>query len=123
MTKVLVCGGRDFADWDFLRSELDRFHVVPQTRITQLIHGGARGADTMAEHWAELNMVKIQPFVVKAHEWRALGSAAGPLRNQKMLDEGKPDVVLAFPGGGGTKDMMTKARKAGVKVICIGWDG
>jgi hypothetical protein len=33
-----------------------------------------------------------------------------------MLDEGKPDLVVAFPGGGGTKDMITRALGAGVSV-------
>jgi hypothetical protein len=43
-------------------------------------------------------------------------SQAGPLRNQRMLDEGKPDLVVAFPGGGGTKDLVRRAVKAGVSV-------
>ena len=41
---------------------------------------------------------------------------AGPLRNQRMLDEGKPDLVVAFPGGGGTKDMVRRSVKAGVPI-------
>jgi hypothetical protein len=41
---------------------------------------------------------------------------AGPLRNYQMLEEGKPDLVVAFPGGGGTKDMVRRAVKAGVSV-------
>lgn len=40
----------------------------------------------------------------------------GPLRNQRMLEEGKPDLVVAFPGGGGTKDMVRRAAKAGVPI-------
>jgi len=46
-------------------------------------------------------------------EWDELGKKAGPLRNQRMLDEGKPDLVVAFPGGGGTKDMVSaRLRRA-----------
>jgi hypothetical protein len=33
-----------------------------------------------------------------------------------MLDEGKPDLVVAFPGGGGTKDMVRRAVKAGLSI-------
>jgi hypothetical protein len=55
---------------------------------------------------------------IKFHaEWEKLGRKAGPLRNQLMLDEGRPDVVVAFPGGRGTEDMMMRARSAGVDVI------
>ena len=43
-----------------------------------------------------------------------IGKKAGPLRNQRMLDEGKPDLVVAFPGGGGTKDTVRRAVQAGV---------
>ena len=49
-------------------------------------------------------------------EWDELGKKAGPLRNQRMLEEGKPELVVAFPGGGGTKDMVRRAVKAGVSV-------
>jgi len=49
-------------------------------------------------------------------EWDELGKKAGPLRNQRMLDEGKPDLVVAFPGGGGTKDMVRRAVSAGVAI-------
>jgi len=49
-------------------------------------------------------------------EWDKIGKKAGPLRNQRMLDEGKPDLVVAFSGSGGTKDMVRRAVKAGVSV-------
>jgi hypothetical protein len=39
------------------------------------------------------------------------------MRNQAMLDYGKPDLVVAFPGGKGTADMVRRARVAGVKVL------
>lgn len=49
------------------------------------------------------------------------GKSAGPIRNQTMLDDGKPDLVLAFPGGRGTADMVAKAEKHGIPVRRIGW--
>jgi acyl-CoA synthetase (NDP forming) len=48
--------------------------------------------------------------------WKKHGKSAGPIRNQLMLDVGKPDLVIAFPGGSGTADMIRRARKAGVPV-------
>ena len=52
-------------------------------------------------------------------DWNSYGKAAGPIRNKQMLDEGKPDVVIAFPGGTGTANMIMQATKAGVKVVKV----
>jgi hypothetical protein len=55
-------------------------------------------------------------------DWTKYGKAAGPIRNQEMLDM-DPDLVLAFhsdlDNSKGTKDMVARARKKGVKVIVI----
>lgn len=126
MTRVLVTGGRDFADWETLREALDRLHAglitpsftdtsttIPRP-ITCVISGGARGADELAIRWAMLNQVN---FLVFPADWKTHGRAAGPIRNREMLVRGNPDVVLAFAGGAGTADMVKAARQAGVKVI------
>lgn len=81
-----------------------------------LIEGGANGADTCARHWAQRNKVQVWTFPA---DWDAHGTFAGPMRNSKMLNEGQPDIVVAFPGGRGTADMSRKARKAGVEVYDI----
>jgi hypothetical protein len=57
------------------------------------------------------------PCSVYMADWDGLGRKAGPIRNQRMLDEGKPDLVIAFPGGRGTADMVRRAREAGVEVV------
>lgn len=115
MSRVLVCGGRDFADADLLNSELDRIHDWSlDGPITSLIHGGARGADTLAGKWAKANGVPVRVFPAN---WQEHGRGAGHIRNQQMLDEGKPDLVVAFPGGAGTANMIQRARKAGARVI------
>lgn len=111
---MLVCGGRDFDDVFSLFRVLDQAHHTNE--ITCIIHGGARGADTMANDWAAGRGVEVDPYW--AH-WKRDGKRAGPIRNQKMLDEGKPDLVIAFPGGRGTADMVRRAKKAGVLVIQI----
>jgi len=50
-------------------------------------------------------------------KWSKHGRAAGPIRNQEMIDECKPDLVVAFPGGRGTADMVRRAKAAGIRVI------
>lgn len=113
--RVLVCGGRDYLKedvWNALEhtvsSEVDAW--PPKV----LIHGGARGADEGAADWAKSEGIKSIAYPA---DWRKHGRAAGPIRNQKMIDEGYPDVVIAFKGGKGTADMMRRAYSAGIKVV------
>lgn len=105
--RVLVCGGRDFRDWQAVHAALD--DLGP----TVLIEGGAAGADRLARCWAVEHGV---PVVTYAADWQAHGRSAGPRRNQFMLEDGKPDLVLAFPGGSGTADMCRRAKRAGIPV-------
>lgn len=107
---VLVCGGRNYQDWKRLSDELDRLPV------SEIIEGGAPGADLLARQWAVANKVSVVTF--KA-DWKIHGRAAGPIRNQQMIDDGSPELVLAFPGGRGTADMMSRATKAGIPVVQI----
>src|SRR5690606_25211324 len=94
---------------------LDRFHAR-KGPISVLIHGAARGADSIAGQWAASRGVEALSFPAN---WTRDGKAAGPIRNQRMLDEGQPDVVIAFPGGGGTADMVRRAKAAGVQVVSL----
>jgi hypothetical protein len=80
---------------------------------TVIISGAATGADTAAIDWAVVNWCQFLEFPA---DWKKLGPSAGPIRNQRMIDEGKPDLVLAFPGGTGTADMVRRAKAAGIKV-------
>ena len=112
--KVLVCGGRAFDDYAMIIRVLDRIHAMPVNGvagISLVIHGDANGADRFGGAWAVLRRVSAQPFPAR---WQAEGNAAGPLRNQRMLDEGKPSLVVGFPGGTGTRDMLNRAERAGV---------
>ena len=110
--KVLVCGGRDYSDRRSLYETLDTMHFA--NPIKQIIAGGANGADMLAADWAQMRGVGLHTFRA---EWETHGKKAGPLRNQKMLDEGKPELVVAFPGGRGTADMVRRARTAGVRLL------
>jgi hypothetical protein len=113
--RVLVCGGRDFHDYRFFAFRMNELEAE-YGRFDVLIHGGAKGADHCSYLWANSPWANrsVLPF---AADWKAHGKSAGPKRNQKMLDEGKPDLVIAFPGGRGTSDMVRRAKKAGIEVI------
>lgn len=111
--KILVCGGRDFIDRAKLFSALDELHSVE--KITTLVHGGARGADSLANAWAEPKGIPIRVY---NPDW-SIGKMTGALRNQEMLDSEAPDLVVAFEGGNGTADMVYRAKAQGYKVLEI----
>jgi hypothetical protein len=111
--RVIVCGGRDYSDRKRVFSVLDCLHAARP--FAMIFHGNARGADTLADLWCKLRGVGV--FAVPA-QWAKHGKRAGPLRNQAMLGHGI-DLVVAFPGGAGTEDMVRRAHKAGVLVTLV----
>lgn len=118
--RVLVCGGRAYSDRDHIWNTLCEIDAA-RGPITCVIHGAATGADSEAMIWAQTPRISGRkilhaPFVA---DWRTHGKAAGPLRNQRMIEQGKPDLVVAFPGGRGTADCVSRARAAGIEVIEI----
>jgi hypothetical protein len=106
--KALVCGGRDFKDRPFV------INVLTNLNPDIVIQGGAEGADLIAKEWAMANFKPVWTFPA---DWDEHGKAAGPIRNQQMIDWGKPDFVIAFPGGKGTADMVRRANTAGLDVL------
>lgn len=125
--KVLVCGSRHFNDTDRINRELKAIG-----NISEIIHGGAPGADTCAGTFARDNSIPVKRYPAL---WDIHGKSAGPIRNRQMLTEGKPDLVIAFLGevaqqeifyglsdsqhSRGTKNMIQLATKAGIPVKVI----
>jgi hypothetical protein len=114
MLRILVCGGRDYANTDELNACLDTFKEKWGEIV--LIQGGAKGADWLARMWAKAHNVRCEQYNA---DWTKHGRAAGPIRNQRMIDEGKPDLVIAFPGGIGTANMVSLANKAEIPVVKV----
>jgi hypothetical protein len=109
---VLVCGGRDFRDRTELSDTLDGLHEI--RRFAHMIAGGAHGADLLAEEWAEVHGVACEVYYADPMR---LGRDAGRVRNERMLVEGRPELVIAFRGGRRTEHMVRIARHAGIEVI------
>lgn len=109
--KILVCGGRHYDDWDQFCDVMN--DIASCNRLDRIIQGGATGADALARRWC---VQWRYPYMHFPADWKKHGKAAGPIRNQRMIDEGKPDLVVAFPGGRGTEDMVRRAEAAGIKV-------
>lgn len=114
--RLLVCGGRDYGD----RATVWRYLGSIRPGVEVVIHGAARGADRLAGEWARENGIPEEAYPA---DWEAHGKRAGFLRNERMLREGRPDLVVAFPGGNGTRMMIDIAKRGNVLVIEIGEDG
>jgi hypothetical protein len=103
--RIIVCGGRDYADRVRLFAVLD---VIDPVEIAQ---GDARGADALAREWAAERGVPCARYRAL---WETEGKAAGVLRNRRMFDGFAPGGVVSFPGGRGTADMERVALGGGV---------
>lgn len=114
--KVLVCGSRNWDNsrliWEFLEA------VVATFPDAEVIHGAARGADTIAGKAAEALGLKVTEYPA---DWKQFGKAAGPMRNKEMLGAA-PDRVIAFRSVGdskGTDHMVDLAARSRIPTIVI----
>lgn len=81
-----------------------------------VIHGGAKGADAMAAEWAAKNGY---PVIEMKAAWTALGHKAGFVRNRWMVDWANPNLVISFPGGVGTADMLKLAKERQIETYVV----
>lgn len=117
--RVLVCGGRNYTNRERVYRVLDRFLEANNGQGFTLICGACpTGVDAFAEDWANERHLPVDLY---PPDWDQHGRMAGPKRNQRMLDEGRPWRVIAFPGGTGTADMVKRAKRARIKVWEIPW--
>lgn len=122
--RLLVCGSRHFDDWNLIHQHIYNIFSRCEDRTPEgdvdftIIEGGAKGADFLARVFAKFVGL---PFIEFPADWEKHGKAAGPIRNKQMLDEGRPDLVLAFraPNSRGTQNMIDQAKAAGVKTIVV----
>jgi hypothetical protein len=109
--RFAVTGGRNFDDKKHVFDTLDaiRSHYIDVI----LVVGDAKGADALARKWAKKRGVPVEVYEA---DW-AFGASAGPMRNARILLQGDPSILVAFPGGRGTLDMINRTKRAGRRVI------
>lgn len=126
--RVLICGDRDWKDVEFIRYWIERLkenHEEVHHALQDypggfdplvILEGEARGADRIAREQAELLGIQVDRYPAF---WNKYGKSAGPIRNQQMIEEGMPDVIMAFhddiENSKGTKDMLKRAKRAGLR--------
>jgi len=116
--RILVCGGRSYGKTQIIREVLASLSGpddAPGSDPPTIVHGNARGADRYAALIAKELGYKVEPHPAN---WTRYGRSAGPIRNREMLNSGVV-LVIAFPGGRGTDDMVKQAEKAGVRVLRV----
>jgi hypothetical protein len=104
---VGVIGSRNFRDYNLV------VQTLSQIEISSIVSGGAEGADSLAEKYAQEKSI---PTKIHLPNW-ALGKSAAAIRNSKIVDDS--DIIVAFWDGAskGTKMTITMAEKRGKKVI------
>lgn len=140
ITTILVTGGRSFGcffrdgklivvkpERNFIHDVLTAaagYDEAGNPNPVRIVHGDCpSGADRIAQAWADRHMMPFKKF---AADWDQFKKAAGPIRNQKMVDylaglEG-PKYAIAFPGGSGTRDCVTRCDEAGIQTFIPVWD-
>ncbi|NUS02058.1 MAG: DUF2493 domain-containing protein [Nonomuraea sp.] len=125
--RVLVCGSRQWHDRVAIRQVLKRLQGEARGAGEEfvVIHGACPdGADLLADQIceSELGLVPGKDLIREPAQWKRYKRAAGPVRNQKMIDDHNPTVVYAFRHGlrsSGTDDMVKRARKSGIPTHVI----
>jgi hypothetical protein len=118
---LLCCGDRHWKDRELIAREIDKVRrSCRDGELITLVEGEADGADKLSRQWAVKVGIIVHPYPAK---WKIYGFAAGPIRNQQMLDEEEIDLVLAFHDdlehSSGTADMVRRAHLAEIPVKVI----
>ena len=111
---VIIAGGRTYHANALATAWLNAMHE--RLHITEVVSGGASGADKLGEEWAMDNKLATTIF---SADWATHGRAAGPIRNERMavyLQGHEHKAVLLFPGGSGTRSMRGIARQSGLTI-------
>ena len=119
--RVLICGSRGWHDPVPINALIAGYDVLAEGSGEPLtiIHGDAPGADRLAKQVGKDWRANV---IDEPADWNRYKAGAGPIRNQKMLDDHKPDVVWAFRSSGkssGTDDMIKKSKDAGVPTYIV----
>jgi hypothetical protein len=114
--KTIIAGGRDFHPYPEHTALLDSLHK--RLKISLVLSGTQRGADRFGENWAITWGIPVKQY---PPDWEAHGRSAGPVRNAQMAKDA--DVLILFPGGAGTRNMLQCARRQNLLIVLIPMEG
>lgn len=114
--KVIIAGSRTITDYTLVHNAIAASGWSDE--ITEVISGGAPGVDTLGEQWAKKHNI---PITILAASWQLHGKAAGPIRNQEMADYAEALIAIWDGKSSGTKDMINRSGKMGLRVYVLTW--
>lgn len=125
MYVIQITGGREYTDGSAIYNTMKPYIEKYGAKNVLIRHGGARGADSLSHFQARRLGVPDDHIQARKPEYYGYswdldkeGNAAGNLRNIAMLEEEpKPDIVLAFPGGKGTANMIEFAKERQILIV------
>lgn len=106
MFRVIIAGGRDFSDYEYLKTTMD--YLLQNKSDIVIVSGMARGADTLGVRYAQERGYPLMRFPA---QWEKFGRAAGYKRNVEMADNADALVVFWDGQSRGTKNMIEIAAK------------
>lgn len=114
--KLAVIGSRGFCDFEKLNSELTILNT--SKKISVIISGGAKGADSLAENWAKEHGIPVRVILP---DWKKFGRGAGPIRNKLIIDECEQSIAFWDGQSKGTLQAINyaKEKKVPIKIIKI----
>jgi hypothetical protein len=122
--RVLVTGSRNWTESWPVEMAIYSLRFRAEWSALTIVHGGAEGADALADYWAETYGIRREPHYPQDH--RGKGKPAPLARNDHMLDSGI-DLVLAFmlgtPERGGTLYTVNGAKMRGLPLVIFNWPG
>jgi len=110
--KTIVAGSRNITDYEKVHKAIYESPWV----ITEVVSGGARGVDKLGEQAAEAFGIPVKVFPA---DWATHGRAAGPIRNQQMLEYSEALIAIWDGDSRGTADMIRRSQKAGIPVHIV----
>ena len=124
--RVIIAGSREFNDYELLKKFaieiITKKTMLPD--LTRIVSGGARGADTLGERFANEMGLEITRFIP---DWDGLGKRAGYVRNAEMakfaVEDNNDGLLIAFWDGQsrGTKHMIDLAKRYGLEVHVVNY--
>lgn len=110
--KVIIAGSRNFSNYAQLKAVI----AICGFEITEVVSGGAQGADYLGERYADEHGIPIKRFPA---DWKRYGLSAGPMRNKDMADYGEALIALPMGASRGTRNMIMEAKKRKLKTFIV----
>lgn len=116
MLKIIIAGGRDFNDFNFLENKVSEVLKKLDSNEIEIVSGGAKGVDAMGEKYAQKNGYPIKIFPA---DWSKYGRGAGPVRNKEMAKYATHLIAFWNGESKGTKSMINLAKKNDLNVTVV----